>query len=254
MKRDAHSVAARMIAIAILSALLVVALCGCRGGGHILSRNDEIKLGREAGDEFEREHGRDTNQRRNAMLNSIGPRIARAASPPDYPYDFRVLADDTVNAVAFPGGRIYFYRGLFEALDYDEDQLAWVAAHEAAHVARRHATRRIEKALGYELIAQLIFGRDTAGQVAGLVAGLMLQDYGRDNEFEADRIGLDYAHAAGYDATAALAVLAKFSEIQGRDPSNLELLFMTHPGNTARSDAVKAHLAKQRISGSHFRP
>jgi len=82
---------------------------------------------------------------------------------------------------------------------------------------------------GYELLIQLVFGQDTGGQIAGLVAGLMLQDYGRDNELEADRLGLEFTKAAGYDPTASLAVLDKFAQIQGKDPNRLELLFMTHP-------------------------
>lgn len=254
MSRPASSVVLLRGLAAVAVAAFILALCGCEGGGHLLSRDEEIRLGQEAGDDFEREHGRDTNGRRNDMLAAIGKRVAKVAQPPEYPYEFRVLADDAVNAVAFPGGRIYVYRGLFETLKYDEDQIAWVVAHESAHVARRHATRRIEKQLGYELIVQLVFGRDTAGQVAGLVSALMLQDYGRDNEFEADRIGLDYAHAAGYDATAALAVLSKFSELQGKDPSDVELLFMTHPGNTDRSDAVKGHLSQNNWGGRHYSP
>ncbi len=238
--------------------VLVVVVAGCVGGckrpDRLLSRDEEVRLGQEAGDDFEREHGRDYDQRRNAMLQRIGRRIEQVAEPPDYPYDFRVLADDAVNAVAFPGGRIYFYRGIFQALGYDEAQLAWVAGHEVTHISRQHACRRIEKSLGYELVIQLIFGKDTAGQIAGLVAGLMLQDYGRDNEFEADRMGVEYAHAAGYDPTAALAVLQKFSEMQGEDPSDFELLFMSHPGSTARSDAIKSHLRQRGWRGKYFAP
>ncbi len=238
----------------LLVALVVLTVAGCKRPQRLLSTDQEIELGREAGDDFEREHGRDRDQRRNEMLQRIEGRIENVAEPPDYPYDFRVLADDAVNAVAFPGGRIYFYRGLFEALAYDEDQLAWVGGHEAVHISRQHACRRIERSLGYELVIQLIFGKDTAGEIAGLVAGLVLQDYGRDNELEADRMGLEYTHAAGYDPTAALAVLEKFSEIQGEDPSDVELLFMTHPGNTTRSDAVKSYLRQRGWSGSYFRP
>lgn len=253
MSRHVWLVLLRGLAAVAISALWI-ALAGCEGGGHLLSRDEEVKLGREAGDDFEREHGVDTNGRRNDLLDAIGKRIGKVAQPPEYPYDFRVLADDAVNACAFPGGRIYVYRGLFETLKYDEDQIAWVVAHETAHVARRHATRRIEKQLGYELIVQLIFGKDSAGQIANVVTGLVLQDYGRDNEFEADRIGLNYAHAAGYDATAAIAVLGKFAELQGKDPSDVELLFMTHPGNTDRSDAIKQHLSANNWGGTHYSP
>lgn len=234
-------------------AAVMLNTAGCKGP-RLLSHDEEIRLGQQAGDEFEAEYGRDRDQRRNTIANRIGTRIAAAAQPPAYAYDFRVLADDTVNAVAFPGGRIYLYRGLFEALSYDEDQLAWVAGHESAHVSRQHAVRRLERSLGYELLIQLVFGKDTGGQIAGLVAGLMLQDYGRDNELEADRIGLEYAKAAGYDPTAALAVLDKFAQIQGKEPSNLELLFMSHPGNTTRSDAVKNVLRERGWSGKYYRP
>jgi beta-barrel assembly-enhancing protease len=233
---------------------LVMAVCGCKGGQRLLSQSDEIQLGREAGDDFEREHGRDHDARRTQLMSRIGSRIEPVCEPPDYPYDFRVMADDAVNAVAFPGGRIYLYRGLFEALAYDEAQLAWVAGHEATHVARRHATRRIEKQLGYELVIQLVFGKDSTGKIAGLAAGLVLQDYGRDNEFEADRLGVDYAQAAGYDPTAAVAVLDKFAELHGKDPNKFEILFMSHPGNTDRRDAVKAHIKAQGWSGRYYRP
>ncbi len=238
----------------VFAAAVLISLLGCKDGTRLLSTDDEIQLGREAGDDFEQQYGRDRDQRRNTLMQRIASRIEPAAEPPDYPYDFRVLADDAVNAVAFPGGRIYFFKGIFDALNYDEDQLAWVAGHEATHVRRQHASRRLEKALGYELLIQLVFGKDSTGEIAGLVAGLVLQDYGRDNEFEADRMGLQHAYAAGYDPTAALAVLQKFSEIQGKDPSDVEILFMTHPGNTDRSDAVKTYLRKQNWSGQYFHP
>ena len=233
---------------------LVTAVCGCKGGQRLLSQSDEVQLGREAGDDFEREHGRDHDARRATLMSRIGSRIESVCEPPDYPYDFRVMGDNAVNAVAFPGGRIYLYRGLFEALAYDEAQLAWVAAHEATHVSRRHATSRIEKQLGYELVIQLIFGNDTTGKIAGLAAGLVLQDYGRDNELEADRMGLDYAQAAGYDPTAALAVVDKFAKLQGKDPNKFEILFMSHPGNSERGDALKAHLRARGWSGRYYRP
>ncbi len=242
--------------VTLLLTLAIAAgtLSGCETGGRLLSRDDEIQMGQEAGDDFERENGRDRDQRRNELAQRIGKRIEAVAEPPDYPYDFRVLADDTVNAVAFPGGRIYLYRGIFKALDYNEAQLAFVAGHEATHVARRHASRRLEKQLGYELLIQLAFGKDTGGEIAGLVAGLMLQEYSRDNEYEADRNALGYMFNAGYDPTAALPVIAKFQELQGSDPNNFELLFMTHPGNTDRSDAIKKELSKNGWSGAYYRP
>jgi len=74
--------------IVLLLALLLVSTSGCKGP-RLLSTDEEIRLGQQAGDEFEQEHGRDRDQRRNAIAARIGSRIAQAARPPDYPYDFR---------------------------------------------------------------------------------------------------------------------------------------------------------------------
>ncbi|MFP3904164.1 MAG: M48 family metalloprotease [Armatimonadota bacterium] len=255
MKLSASCVRLPVI-ITVFAALIVsmALVAGCKGDRRLLSKDQQIQLGRDAGNDYEREIGRDYDSRRNALVQRLGARIADAATPPDFPYEFRVLADDRVNAVAFPGGRIYFFRGIIETLDYNEDQLAWIAGHEATHVAREHAARRIERQLGYQLALKLIFGDDTAGEIAGAVAGLMLQDYGRDNELEADRFGARYAYEAGYDPTAALAVMDEFRRIQGKDPSDFEILFMSHPGSTERSDQLQSYLRQQGWSGQYFQP
>lgn len=236
------------------AAFCVFGFAGCGGGTRLLSRDDEIQLGREAGDDFEREEGLDNDPALRSLVASVGERVARAAQPPDYPYDFRVLRGKDVNAVAFPGGRIYVWRGLIETFDSDRDTLAWVLAHESAHVARRHATRRMEKALGFEALITIALRKQGARELAGLVAGLVVKDYGRDQEFEADRYGLLYAHEAGYDPTAAVAVLNKFRELQQDEPSDFELLFATHPGNNDRINNVKAYITSKSWSGRYWSP
>lgn len=244
-----------LVLIVVVTAILNIGGCG---SGQLISHDEEINMGRQAAVDFEREYGgRDTDPRRVNLANAIAARLTPVAtrSPyPDYPYEFRVLANSQVNANAFPGGIIYLWRGLFDALNYDVDQLAWVAGHEAAHVARQHSVRRVERQLGYDLIIQLVLGQDTAGQIASAVAGLTLQDYGRDQELESDRVGLDFTQAAGYDPTASLAVIATFKRLQGNDPSSFELLFASHPGNTTREDGIKAYLRQHGWSGQHFRP
>jgi predicted Zn-dependent protease len=244
------------LVVTLIGALIVsvAILAGCDDGGRLLSKEQQVELGRDAGDDYEAKIGLDRNARRNRILDRIAARIEPAAEPPDFPYQFRILDDDRVNAVAFPGGRIYFFEGMFEALDYNEDELAWVAAHEAVHVAREHAARRVERQLGYELAIQLIFGDDTGGEIAGLVGGLMLKDYGRDNELEADRMGALYAYRAGYDPTAALAVMDTFRQVQGDDPNDFEILFMSHPGSTERADQLKDYFRDKGWSGRYFSP
>jgi predicted Zn-dependent protease len=247
----------RVLLLTGLAIALLLALAGC-GGPQLISMDDEIRMGRQAGAEFEQTSGGlDRDPRRTQLATDIGGRISRvAARPPnaDYPYEFRGLANDQVNANAFPGGLIYLWRGLYQQLSYDPDQLAWVASHEAAHVARQHSVRRIERSLGYELVIELLLGKDSQRQIAGAIAGLTLQGYSRDQEYEADRVGLEFAHDAGYDPTASLAVIGAFKKVQGKDPSQLELLFETHPGNADRENALKSHLQRKGWSGRYYKP
>ena len=193
---------------------------GCKG--RLISKDQEIKLGQDAGE--------------------------------DYPYDYRALADEPTTAVAFPGGRIYIFRGMIGVLNSDRDKIAWVLGHETTHVARQHAVRRIERQLGYEAIIALIFGKKDSARIASAVAGLVLLDYGRDNENEADRMGMLYAHNAGYDPTAAVAVLRTFQEIQGREPNNFEIMFATHPGNQDRINHAKGYIGQMGWSGAYYAP
>jgi predicted Zn-dependent protease len=132
--------------------------------------------------------------------------------------------------------------------------VAWVVAHEMTHVSRQHAVRRIERQMGYDLVIALIFKQGDVAQLASVAAGLMLLDYGRDNEFEADRYGMGYAQAAGYDPSAAVAVLEEFQEIQGSEPSDFEIMFMTHPGNNDRINHAKDYIADQGWTGSYYTP
>ena len=230
------------------------ALSGCKGK-RLISRDEEIRIGRQAGDEFEARYGLDRNSQVRAEINRIGADIARVAQPPNYPYEYPVLADSQTNAVAFPGGRIYIFRGMVEALEGKPDKIAWVLAHETTHVARQHTVRRLERQLGQQIAIELLLGekRDVA-KIAELISDLVVLDYGRDKEYEADRVGMFYAHEAGYDPTAAVAVLETFQEIQGRDPNDLAIMFATHPGNNDRINHAKRYLDNQDWTGRYYTP
>lgn len=245
-----------IVVVVMVTAAALVNIGGCQGP-KLISQDEEVRMGRQAAEKFERENGGRSNDPRIVSLtNSIGARIGRTAIAgpyPDYPYEYRALANSKVNANAFPGGIIYLWAGLFGALNYDPDQLAWVAGHEGAHVARQHSVRRIERALGYDLVIQLVLGQDTAGKIASAVAGLTLQNYGRDQELEADRIGTQFAKEAGYDPTACIPVLETFKRLQGKDPSDFELFFASHPGNTDREDRLKSYMSQQGWSGKYFK-
>ncbi len=238
-----------VLMIVLLAAWLLV---GCRGSTHVISTQQEIQIGQEAAAEFDKEHSVSRSSPMALWLAQIGNRVGQAASPPNYPYSFTLVNEDVVNAFAMPGGPVYCYRGLIEALGNDTDQVAWVMGHEITHIRQQHAVRRIERAIGASLLIELTLGRGTAADVAGLVGSLSLQHYSRDHEHMADQLGCRWAHQAGYDATAAIAVLQKFQEIQGRDPNDFEIMFMSHPGNNDRINVVKATLDKYDISGAYY--
>jgi len=242
----------RVLLILLLVAACMWALVGCKGATYLLSTEQEIEIGQQAAAEFDSGHRVDRSGPLAQRIAGIGANVAEAASPPDYPYSFTLVKDDVVNAFALPGGPIYLYQGLVDALGDDTDQIAWVTSHEITHIRQQHAARRIERQIGASVLIGWLLGEDTGAQIAGLVTGLALQDYGRDHEFMADALGLRWAHGAGYDATAAVAVLEKFQELQGREPSNFEIFFMTHPGNNDRINHVKAVLDQYGYSGKYY--
>ncbi len=246
-------VGAKLIAVMVVLATVGWALSGCDGTTFLISHDQEIQIGREAAAEFDSEHNVDRSSPDARWLQHIGGRIAAAASPPDYPYSFTLVREDVNNAFALPGGPIYFYEGLLDSLGRDEDQVAWVLAHETTHIRQKHAVRRIERAIGAQvLIEVLLGGQNTAKEIAAIVAGLGLQDYGRDNEIMADQLACRWTAGAGYDPTAGLAVLETFKQIQGSEPSDLEILFMSHPGNNTRENAVKDYLREHNLSGRYY--
>ena len=238
-----------LLAMALAATLI---LSGCGGGTLLLGVDDEVEIGTDAADEFDKENPVDRTSPLARRISDIGQRVAAQADPPAYPYSFTLVRDDTVNAFAFPGGRIYMYEGLIDELGNDTDAIAWVMAHEVTHIQQRHSAKAIERAIGATVLIQIALGEKTAGQVAGLGAGLAMQSYSREHEFTADRLGIKWAQRAGYDPTASVAVLETFQRLQGEEPSDFEIFFMTHPGNNDRINAVKRSLDAFSFSGAHY--
>ncbi len=242
----------KLALLVLLAGAVVWTLIGCDGGTLFLSTDDEVQIGSEASAEFDKENPIDRSSPLARRISDIGLRVAAAADPPAYPYEFTLVREDTVNAFAYPGGKIYMYEGLINELGNDTDAIAWVMAHEITHVQQRHSAKAIERAIGAGVLIQIVLGEKTAGDIAGVVGALALQDYGRDHEFTADRLGVKWSALAGYDPTAGVAVLETFQRLQGEEPSDFEILFMTHPGNNDRINALKRSLDKFGYSGKYY--
>lgn len=213
---------------ALLSAaLLGLAACaevpatGERGFS-VISPAAEARLGAEQHPELVRAFGgvyADPALR--SYVDQIGRRLVRVSETPDAPFTFTVLNSDVVNAMALPGGYVYVTRGLIALAD-DEAELAGVMAHEIGHVTARHAVERASRGVLAELGAAVlgaVLGNPQLGQLAQLGGEALLQRYSREQEFEADTLGIRYLARAGYPTGAMagfLTTLRRHSELEAR--------------------------------------
>lgn len=167
-------------------------------------------------------------------VNRVGRWLALQTERSDLPWQFGVLDDDDVNAFAAPGGYVFITKGLLARMS-NEAELAGVLAHEISHVLRKHHLQALKKGARAELMSDLandaIKSQGGDPRLSKLVsAGTEIYARGLDkqDEYEADRMGVVIAARAGYDPYGLPAVLQTLQSINPND-SNLALMFKTHP-------------------------
>ncbi|MGD8239555.1 MAG: M48 family metallopeptidase, partial [Armatimonadota bacterium] len=222
----------RPCALMAFAAAMAAALSGpAHAGAFDVGRREEIRIGREAAALFERQFRVSRDAALQARLERIGRRLVRVADRPDLPYEFHVVEADDINALAFPGGFVYAFAGLLEALPSD-DALAFVLGHEIAHAAKRHWARRYEKA---RKLSYLTLGY-------GDILQIFLQPhYSRRYESEADRYGVVWCARAGFapeGAVQAMHTLKELSRSIGVLP-----IFRSHPMTAKRIKRLRQHIA-----------
>lgn len=167
-------------------------------------------------------------------VNRVGRWLTLQTERPDLPWQFGVLDDNDVNAFSAPGGYVFITKGLLAQMN-SEAELAGVLAHEISHVLRKHHLQAIKKGARTELLADLandaIKNNGADPRFSKLVsAGTEVYARGLDkqDEFEADRMGVVIAARAGYDPYGLPAVLQTLQSINPSD-SSVALMFKTHP-------------------------
>lgn len=173
-------------------------------------------------------------------VRQVGKTVWDQSPKTPFPVEFYVIDDPTLNAFAIPGGTIYVHTGLIEASD-DEAELASVIAHEMGHVVRRHSARQVSRDTGLKMFEQILLGNDN-GQATQLLSGLVKQgvmfNYSRDDEREADAIGVGTLYRAGYDPMAMHTFFQKLQD-QGESPSGpVSNFFASHPPTSERMNNV----------------
>jgi hypothetical protein len=204
------------------------------------SQEKELALGRQLAVQIEQQAKLVEDPVITEYVNRVGQNIV-LHSDAKIPFTIKVIQGDEVNAFALPGGYFYVYTGLLLAAD-NEAELAGVMAHEIAHVAARHAMENSGKGtlLNYGILAGIIFGGGIAStilqNVGGIGSSLAFFKFSRGAEVEADKLGVQYLYAAGYDPTAMSAMFEKLASRNKKKPNTLTKLFSTHPQSVDRRD------------------
>ncbi len=219
-----------------------------------MSVEQEVALGQQAAPEMAAQHGGlAQSEELQQRVDTIGQAILAQseASEAPYPFEFHALEDDeTVNAFALPGGQVFVTEGLINLLKSD-GELAGVLAHEIVHVVGRHSAEQVARAQLAEGLsgAAVIASYDpnnpaSAGsaQVAQLIAQTVNMKFGREDELEADKLGVRYMADAGYDPRALIRVMQVLGEASegARPPEFLS----THPDPGRRVEQIEAAIAE----------
>jgi beta-barrel assembly-enhancing protease len=208
------------------------------------STEKEVRQGREAAAEVDRQAKFVDDPIITEYVNRVGQNIV-LHSDAKVPFTIKVIDSDEVNAFALPGGFFYVNKGLILAAD-NEAELAGVMAHEIAHVAARHAVENQTKAslLEYAALGGSIFLGGIPGMIYQNTAGIGLlgifMKFSRSAEEEADKLGVQYMYAAGYDPGAMATMFEKLEAKNKKKPGFIARAFSTHPAPPDRRASALA--------------
>ena len=213
-----------------------------------VSAQEEMKIGRDVAANVAAQFGLSTDESLAEYVNLVGLTVAQFAPKQDVPYRFAVLNSGILNAFAAPGGYIFITQGLLSQLK-DEAQLACVLGHEIAHVSQRHVIKEIQKS---RMVDAAIPGYAKAQaqkaqwmkQVTDLAVQMLWKGLSREDELEADRLGVEYASKAGYDPSSFKEVL-EILKARAQEPDYLKevkFLLSTHPKPEERLRSIEERL------------
>ncbi|MCS6813330.1 MAG: M48 family metallopeptidase [Cyanobacteria bacterium] len=209
-----------------------------------ISDEQEVALGRQMDSAvMAREFRAYRNADINAYVNDIGQKLARLSDRPNLPYTFRVVDDQQVNAFATMGGYVYITTGLLRTAD-NEAQLAGVIGHEIGHITGRHLIEQMKNDAIYQTIATAAgVNRD---QIAALGIDLALRrPRSREDEYDADRRGLQYMGRAGYAQSAMPVFMAKLQSSR-----SVPDFLSTHPAPADRVAAIRRNINPSMANGA----
>jgi len=166
---------------------------------------------------------------------STSPNLKATSRASRWKWEINLIGSQQVNAFCMPGGKIAVFYGLLDKLQASDEEVAMVMGHEIAHALREHARERMGKSAATTGLIELgaaLFGLGSGGRyLANLGGQLLTMRFGRDDELEADKVGLELAARAGYDPAAGITLWQKMGQSSGGAPPEW---LSTHPAGETR--------------------
>lgn len=204
----------------------------------------EQEVGLDLANEARRQLPLDTDARTRQALDDVGRQLSACVANRLRSFHFHAFESGEPNAFALPGGFIFVTRSILELCRWDQSEMAFILGHEMGHVMRRHAIERIVAHSAVSVVSR-------AAPVQGVLAG-WLQNvgvkfletaYSRDQELEADQLGLRLVMAAGYDPEGSIRLLSRLAERKkSPEPPGLGEYFSSHPPSEVRIQSIRRHL------------
>jgi predicted Zn-dependent protease len=222
----------------------------------LMSEEQELEAGRQNDAQVRTEMGVYGDRALQEYVTGVGMRLAGISERPNLPWHFTVVDAPAINAFALPGGYVYITRGILPFLD-DESQLAGVLGHEIGHITARHSVQQYSKATGAQLgvILGSIFmpgGAQTA-QLGEAGLGVLFLKNSRDDEAQADQLGVRYASRAGWDPAGVPRMLTTLARVEEEsDTKGVPNWLLTHPAPEDRVQRVQAAVQQAETGAVRF--
>lgn len=223
---------------------------------HMLVSEAEVEKGAQVAysqelDKARKQSALNSNQQQYKRVQTISQRLIPQTTTfrPDagqWNWEVNVQDSKDVNAYCMPGGKIMVYTGLIEQLNATDAELAAVIGHEIAHALREHSRERLSRAYAEQIalagIAVATGAGDTTMALASQISAVTFQlPHSREQEAEADRIGLELMARAGYDPNAAISLWQKMGKAGGGGPPEF---LSTHPSGESRIRDLQASIPR----------
>jgi len=213
----------------------------------LMSEAQELALGQQADAEIRREMGVYDNPELQRYVSDIGMRLARQSHRPNLPWTFTVVDSPAINAFAVPGGYVYITRGILPYLE-DEAELAGVLGHEIGHVTARHASQQYSRqaggSIGLAVLSIFVPQAAPFQDLSSMGLGVLFLKYGRDDELESDRLGMEYVAANGWDPAAVPRFLSTLARVSAASERGVPNWLSTHPDPASRVGEATPVVAK----------